>query len=93
MDNAGGDDPGNNDVAVATTSIQMVKTLKIHEPNFYYGNQDKLKGWLYQVQVNICFQWDWLKFKADQALYVLAYCRGKAWDFIEPVIIQFLERL
>ena len=71
----------------------MVKTLKIHKTDLYYGNQDKLKGWLYQVQVNICFQQDRLKFKADQALYALAYCREKAWDFIEPAITQFLKCL
>ena len=58
MDNVGGDNPGNNNVAVATTSIQTVKTLKIHELDFYYSNWDKLKGWLYQVQVNIRFQQD-----------------------------------
>ena len=33
-----------------------------------------------------------MKFKADQALYALAYCRGKAWDFIEPATTHFLER-
>ena len=93
MDNAGNDDPGDNNVPVAITPIQMLKTLKIHEPGFYYSNQDKLKGWLYQVQVNICFQWDQLKFKADQALYALAYCREKAWDFIKPATTQFLEHL
>ena len=85
MDNTRGDNPGNNDVAVATISIQTVKTLKIYEPDFYYSNWDKLKGWLYQVQVNICFQQDQLKFKADQALYALVYCREKAWNFIQPV--------
>ena len=91
MDDAWGDNPGDNDVAVATTPIQTVKTLKIHKPDFYYGDQDKLKGWLYQVQVNIRFQQNWLKFKADQALYASAYCREKAWDFIEPATTQFLE--
>ena len=43
IDNAGGDDPGNNNIAVATTLIQMVKILKIHKPDFYYNNWDKLK--------------------------------------------------
>ena len=72
MDDAGGDDLGNNNVAVATIPIQTVKILKIHKLNLYYGDRDKLKGWLYQIQVNIRFQQDWLKFKADQALYALA---------------------
>ena len=44
MDDAGGDDLGNNNIAVATTPIQIVKTLKIYEPDLDYGNQDKLKG-------------------------------------------------
>ena len=44
MDNAGGDNPGNNDVAVTTTPIQMIKTLKIYKPNLYYSDWDKLKG-------------------------------------------------
>ena len=92
MDDAGDDDPGNNDIAVATTPIQTVKILKIHEPDLYYGNWDKLKGWLYQVQINIRFQQDWLKFKTDQVLYTLAYCRRKAWDFIKLATTQFLKR-
>ena len=33
-----------NDIVVATTPIQTVKTLKIYEPDFYYGNQNKLQG-------------------------------------------------
>ena len=91
MDDAGSDNLGDNNVAVATTSIQTVKTLKIHKPDFYYGDQDKLKEWLYQVQINIHFQQDQLKFKADQALYASVYCKEKAWDFIKPATIQFLE--
>ena len=91
MNNAGGNNPGDNNIAVATIPIQTVKTLKIHKPDLYYSDRDKLKGWLYQVQVNIRFQRDWLKFKADQALYASAYCREKAWDFIEPATTQFLE--
>ena len=43
MDNAGSDNPGDNDVAVVTIPIQTVKTLKIHESNPYYGDQAKLK--------------------------------------------------
>ena len=92
MDNTGDDNPSDNNIAGIITLIQIVKMLKINKPDFYYNNRDKLKGWLYQVQVNICFQQDWLKFKADQALYTLAYCRGKAWNFIESAITQFLEQ-
>ena len=58
IDNARGDNPENNDIAVVTIPIQTVKTLKIHELDFYYSDRDKLKGWLYQVQVNIRFQQD-----------------------------------
>ena len=44
MNNAEDDNSGNNNVAVITISIQTVKILKIYKPDFYYGNQDKLKG-------------------------------------------------
>lgn len=92
MQDAGGDDnPSNNDIAVATTPIHTVKTLKIHEPDLYWGDRDKLKGWLYQIKVNIRFQRDRLKYTADQALYASAYCRGKAWDFIKPATVQFFD--
>ena len=47
IDDAGSDNPRDNDVAVTTTPIQTVKTLKIHEPDFYYSDRDKLKRWLY----------------------------------------------
>ena len=43
MNNAGDDNPGNNNIAVAITPIQTVKTLKIYELDFYYSDRDKLK--------------------------------------------------
>ena len=38
MDIARGDNPGNNNIAFATISIQTVKTLKIHESDLYYSD-------------------------------------------------------
>ena len=38
IDDAGGNGPGDNNIAVATTLIQTVKTLKIYELDFYYGD-------------------------------------------------------
>ena len=55
MDNARGNNLGNNNIAVTTTLIQMIKILKIYEFDFYYGDQNKLKKCLYQIQINIWF--------------------------------------
>ena len=38
IDNAEDDNFGNNNIAVVTTSMQMVKTLKIYKSNFFYSN-------------------------------------------------------
>ena len=43
MSNGEDSNPNNDNVAVVTTFIQTIKTLKIHKLNFYYSNQDKLK--------------------------------------------------
>ena len=44
IDDAKDDDSGDNNIAVAATLTQIVKALKIHKPNLYYSNQNKLKG-------------------------------------------------
>ena len=44
MNNTENDNFGDNNVTIVTTPIQTVKTLQIHELDFYYHNQDKLKG-------------------------------------------------
>ena len=66
MEDASEDDnSANDDLAVATTLIQTIKTLKVKEPDLYWGDWDKLEGWLYQVKINIRFNRDRLKYKAD----------------------------
>lgn len=43
MQNAEKDNNLSNNIAVAIISIQTIKTLKIHKPDFYWDDQDKLK--------------------------------------------------
>ena len=45
----GNNNSDTDNVVVATTSIQTIKTLKIYKLDFYYGDQDKLRERLYQI--------------------------------------------
>lgn len=64
--------------------IQTIKSLKIQQPNLYHGDRDKLRAWLYQINMYMRFQ---IK---DQVCYASTFLWGKAWKWYKPFSKSFL---
>ena len=67
------------------------KALKIRESDLFEGKQDKLKTFLTQIEL-------YLKFKNVQAesnkvLLAVIYLKGDAFNWFEPRVSDFLDKL
>ena len=57
-------------------SSVIIKTLKIALLNVFKGERSKLKPFLLQIKINICFNKLQFKTDADKMLYTVTYLRN-----------------
>ena len=69
------DDEGGQTVTTTlpTEPVHTIKTLKIKEPDLFYGKREKLEEWLYQVDIYVRFNRERLATTEDQVLLVLTF--------------------
>ena len=58
-----------------TVSSVIIKTLKIALSNLFKSERSRLKSFLLQVKMNICFNELQFKIDADKVLYTAIYLR------------------
>ena len=61
---------------VKVQSSVVTKTLKIALLNMFKDERSKLKSFLLQVKMNICFNKQQFKSNADKMLYIMTYLKN-----------------
>ena len=100
MSTAGGQSAGSGQAQTSNDPLQDILQIlvnqrgertgrtKVEDPELFYGERTKLRAFL--VQCELKFNCESSKFvtHAEKVNYASARCRGAAWKWIEPSIVE-----
>ena len=75
-----------------TSAPVVIKTLKIVLLNLFRGERSKLKMFLLQIEMNICFNKLQFKLEADKVLYTATYLKNCTAKWFQSVLTNYLEQ-
>ena len=70
----------------------IIKTLKIALINLFKSERSRLKSFLLQIKMNICFNKSQFKTDADKVLYTATYLRDYAAKWFQTVLTDYLKQ-
>jgi hypothetical protein len=72
-------------------AVSNKSMYKVKEPEAYAGKRGKLQAFLTQVELYLKFHQNSLPMKSDKVLCVANLLKGKAFDWFEPRLRDYLE--
>jgi hypothetical protein len=72
---------------------QAVSSVKIPQPEFFDGTRSKLRGFLTQLDTNLRINQSKLPMEADKVIYASTFLRGPAFDWFEPFLREYQEKV
>ena len=73
-----------------STIVPDTGKLKVHPPDLYYGDRDKLDTFLLQCELNIRFNLNAAVGDSDKVLFASTYLRDRAAEWLEPFLKDWL---
>ncbi len=74
-----------------STSV-VVKTLKIALSDLFRGERSKLKTFLLQIKMNICFNESQFKLNTDKVMYTAIYLKDYTVKWFQSVLTDYLKQ-
>jgi hypothetical protein len=77
---------------VASAPATSVGAPKLPKAETFDGTRHKLRGFLTQMDIHIDVNKGRLFTEGSKVIFVSAYLRGQAWDWLEPYIREYYEK-
>ena len=62
------------------------------KPAGYYGDKEKTKIFIYQIHLYWMVNAAGFPDNRIKAVFAVSYCRGKALEWIQPYIIEYIKK-